>query len=280
VERYEGKKRILIRKRRRRYKGDAVVNLNRRCPKTPDSHSLRQEKIPILISGSDQPSTEMKTVLIIGATRNLGEALCSAYSNMPNTIVYATARFTKPPIHKPNVHWIGDVDITSEKAGQQIALHYNNDFDIDLVIFVASSSTALFAAEKLEHPDMAHEIKMYKTTAIGPVFVVHELVKAKLLKKGCKVLFVGSEAGSIANRKPGSEGGNYGHHGSKAALNMVSRLLSLDLKPLGVAVGVVHPDDTIKPEYAAKGVIDFADGFDMEKTGTFWSAKGPEELPW
>jgi NAD(P)-dependent dehydrogenase (short-subunit alcohol dehydrogenase family) len=221
----------------------------------------------------------MKTVLIIGATRNLGEALCEAYSNQPNTIVYATARF-KPPNNKDNVHWIGDVDITHEKAGQQIAFHYNSDFDIDVIIFVAPSSSSLFKAETLDTLDMQHEVQMYKTSAIGPVFVIHEMVKTKLLKKGCKVLFIGSEAGSIAGRTQGSEGGNYGHHGSQAALNMAARLLSLDLKALGVSVGVVHPDDTVKVEAAAEGLMSFVDGFDMEKTGTFWAAKGPAEIPW
>jgi len=32
----------------------------------------------------------------------------------------------------------------------------------------------------------------------------------------------------------------FGHHGSKAAENMVGRLLSLDLKDKGIAVGMVH----------------------------------------
>lgn len=33
----------------------------------------------------------------------------------------------------------------------------------------------------------------------------------------------------------------YAHHGSKAALNMVGKLLSMNLKGEGVAVGMVHP---------------------------------------
>jgi NAD(P)-dependent dehydrogenase (short-subunit alcohol dehydrogenase family) len=219
----------------------------------------------------------MKSVLVIGATRNLGEALTKAYSNLPNTIVYATARYTKPPLHKDNVHWIGNVDITNPDAGRQIAMNYNNDFDINVIIFVATASTSLHASESLDKPNYDHTVKMYKQSAIGPVFVIHDLVKAKLLKKGCKILFVGSEAGSISAVK---EGGNYGEHGSKAALNMVTKLLSLDLAALGVAVGVVHPDGTEKLEVAANEVMDFVDGFNMEKTGTFWAAKGPKELSW
>lgn len=82
---------------------------------------------------------------------------------------------------------------------------------------------------------------MYTTSAIGPVFVVHHLVKEGFLGEGSKVILVSSESGSIALRHEKEGGGNYGHHASKAALNMVGKLLSLDLKEKGIAVGLVHP---------------------------------------
>lgn len=84
---------------------------------------------------------------------------------------------------------------------------------------------------------------MYTTSAIGPVFVVQALVKSSLVKeqgKG-KVILISSESGSITLRHQSEGGGNYGHHASKAALNMVGKLLSLDLKEKGIAVGLLHP---------------------------------------
>lgn len=82
---------------------------------------------------------------------------------------------------------------------------------------------------------------MYKTSAIGPIFIVQALEKAGLLVKGSRVILVSSEAGSITLRHESEGGGMYGHHASKAALNMVGKLLSFDLKEKGVAVGLVHP---------------------------------------
>jgi NAD(P)-dependent dehydrogenase (short-subunit alcohol dehydrogenase family) len=82
---------------------------------------------------------------------------------------------------------------------------------------------------------------MYTVSAISPVFIVHHLVKAGFLDKGSKVIIVSSESGSITLRHEKEGGGNYGHHASKAASNMVGKLLSLDLKPKGIAVGLVHP---------------------------------------
>ena len=54
-------------------------------------------------------------------------------------------------------------------------------------------------------------------------------------------MLVSSESGSITLRHAKEGGGNYGHHASKAALNMVGKLLSLDLKEKEVVISVVHP---------------------------------------
>lgn len=108
---------------------------------------------------------------------------------------------------------------------------------------------------------------MYATSAIAPTLVVSSLAHAGLLaQRGGKVVLVSSESGSVGLRHASEGGGNYGHHGSKAALNMVGRLLSLDLAAQGVAVAVVHPG--FMRTDMTKGV-----GFDE-----FWDVGGGECL--
>jgi NAD(P)-dependent dehydrogenase (short-subunit alcohol dehydrogenase family) len=114
---------------------------------------------------------------------------------------------------------------------------FQESTSIDLVLI----SAGYFGKESFEEPDWKAQEKMYKTSSIGPVFLVSGLVKVGLLKKGAKIIMVSSEAGSISLRHESEGGGNFGHHASKAALNMVTRLLSLDLKEKGIAVGAVHP---------------------------------------
>jgi hypothetical protein len=169
------------------------------------------------------------------------------------------------------------VDVTQEKAGQQIAVNYNNDFDIDIVIFVASASTSLCFRNTRQAGLRPHGKDVQ---AIGHWTRVHNppFGARQNAEKGMQSALCGQWRWSIELQV--GEGGNYGHHGSKAALNMVGRLLSLDLKPLGVAVGIVHPDSTVRTEEAAKGVMAFANDFTIEQTGTFWAAKGPTQLPW
>jgi hypothetical protein len=49
-----------------------------------------------------------------------------------------------------------------------------------------------------------------------------------------------SEGGSITLRTEGEGGGMYGHHGSKAAGNMIGKLLGYDLKERGIPIAMIH----------------------------------------
>lgn len=136
------------------------------------------------------------------------------------------------------------------------------------------------------------------TSAISPPFIVQSLVREGYLQKGSKVILVSSESGSITLRHEKEGGGNYGHHASKAALNMVGKLLSLDLKDQGVIISIVHPgfmrtemtkgvgfdkywDDggAVTPDEAAKSLRDWIDGLDISKTGEYWAPRGPSKFP-
>lgn len=137
---------------------------------------------------------------------------------------------------------------------------------------------------------------MYRICAIGPTILITALANAsqRLLDKGSKVVFVSSESGSITLRHEKEGGGNYGHHASKAALNMSAKLLSLDLKDRGVAVVVVHPGfmrtdmtkgvgfdkfwdegGAVTSDVAAESLANWIETFDISKTGEYWAPRGP-----
>ena len=176
----------------------------------------------------------MPNVLIVGASRGLGAELAKQYAS--NSTVFATSRSDKSPESTKNIEYIPNIDVAQEDAGQKLASHIGKKI-LDTVIITAG----YFATESFDSPSWENQIKMYTTSSIGPVFIVHHLVKAGLLANGSKIILVSSESGSITLRHESEGGGNYGHHASKSALNMVGKLLSLDLKEKGVAVGIVHP---------------------------------------
>ncbi|KAL1303222.1 hypothetical protein AAFC00_006639 [Neodothiora populina] len=232
----------------------------------------------------------MPNVLIVGATRGLGLELAKQYQ-AKGDIVCGTAR--KAPEHSSaGIKWIADINLAEESAGSKLVNALPSQ-PIDLVIFAAG----YFGKESFEEPDFDKEVLMYKTSAIGPIFVVHSLVKAGLLKEGSKIIIVSSESGSITLRHESEGGGNFGHHASKAASNMVGKLLSLDLKDKGIVVCNLHPGfmrtemtkgvgfdkywdagGAVTPDVAAKSLVDFIETIDMSKTGQFWAPRGPGDI--
>lgn len=184
---------------------------------------------------------KMSTILVIGASRGLGASLASHYASLPTTsTIYATTRSYKAPDtpQHAKIRWLLNVDISEPDVGDTLVSQIVPDGKtIDTVVVNAG----YFGSESFDEPDWQKQVRMYTTSAIGPVFAIQALVKRKLVKEGGKVILISSEAGSITLRHESEGGGNYGHHASKAALNMVGKLLSLDLKEKGIAVGLVHP---------------------------------------
>ena len=173
-------------------------------------------------------------VLVIGASRGLGAELVKKYA--ANGIhAFATGRSDKSPGFPKDITYIPSIDIANEDAGATL-LKALKGTKLDTVIITAG----YFATESFDEPKWAEQVKMYTTSSIGPVFIVHHLVKSGLLKEGSKIVLVSSESGSITLRHESEGGGNYGHHASKSALNMAGKLLSLDLKDKRIAVGIVQ----------------------------------------
>ena len=180
----------------------------------------------------------MAVIVIVGGTRGLGLELAKKYASQGGHKVYATAR--SPTNSLPTgVSAIPHVDVATPTAGKTIAdaLAAESVASIDILII----SAGFFGKESFEEPDWDAEVRMYTTSAIGPVFIVSQLAKANQLREGTKIILVSSESGSIGLRHESEGGGNFAHHASKSASNMVGKLLSLDLKDKGVAVGIVHP---------------------------------------
>lgn len=190
--------------------------------------------------------------------------------------------------------YIPDIDIASPDAGSKVihALKLQDIEHLDIVVITAG----YFATESLEKPSFEAQERMYRTCAIGPTILVTALANEseKLLNDRSKVIFVSSESGSITLRHEQEGGGNYGHHASKAALNMSAKLLSLDLKERGVAIAAVHPGfmrtemtksvgfdkfwdkgGAVTPDVAAKSLAKWIESFDIGKTGEYWAPRGP-----
>jgi NAD(P)-dependent dehydrogenase (short-subunit alcohol dehydrogenase family) len=236
----------------------------------------------------------MPSILIVSANRGLGAALAKLYAASGWTVYGTTRSHEKPDGFSDDVHWITSTDLMRSDVGTALATHLKSlsTGPLDLIII----SAGVFATEDFEEgPKWDDEVRMYTTSSIAPVFIVQQLAKGSLLQKGSKVVLISSEAGSIALRTGAED--NYAHHASKAALNMVGKLLSYDLKEDGIIVSLVHPGfmrtemtrgvgfdkywdkfHAVTPEEAAKSLMAWAEELDMSKSGQFWAPRGGKDI--
>ncbi|KUJ14481.1 oxidoreductase-like protein [Mollisia scopiformis] len=248
----------------------------------------------------------MPNILIIGATRGLGRSLANLYAAKADTTVFGTHRSATPPagLHE-SIVWVPSIDLSEEGVGRKLVnqlgmlgggggMVEGGKRVFDVVIITAG----YFATEDWTNgPKWEEEVRMYTTSSIAPPFIVHSLFRSKHITRGSKIILVSSESGSITLRHAKEGGGNYAHHASKSALNMVGKLLSLDLKDEGVIVSIVHPgfmrtemtkgvgfdkywDDggAVTPDVAAESLIGWTEALGIEKTGQYWAPRGPRDI--
>ncbi|KAH8045025.1 enoyl-(acyl carrier protein) reductase [Aureococcus anophagefferens] len=89
----------------------------------------------------------------------------------------------------------------------------------------------------------AEQLKQLDICALGPLRVSAGLHAAGALKEGSTCAIITSQAGSVEWRftQNKGEGGDYGHHMSRAACNIAGVLLAEELKAKGVSVVLLHP---------------------------------------
>jgi NAD(P)-dependent dehydrogenase (short-subunit alcohol dehydrogenase family) len=221
----------------------------------------------------------MVTYLITGANRGIGYEYCRQLKQRGNTVI-AVCRSASEELKQLGVRVEEGIDITSDASVASL-----RDRLGDTAIDVLINNAGIIKRVTLEDLDFESIREQFEVNALGPLRVTHALLP--LLKAGSKIVLMTSRMGSIADNTSGS---SYGYRMSKVALSMAGKSLSLDLKPRGIAVAILHPGlvqtrmtnftaSGITPEESVKGLLARIDELTLENTGTFWHANG-EVLPW
>jgi len=221
----------------------------------------------------------VSTYLILGANRGIGLELARQLKNRGEDVI-ATCRSTSPELNSLSVRVETNIDITSGES--VIKLRENlNDTRVDVLI----QNAGIAEFNSLSDLDPQSILHQFEVNALSPLCCVQTLLSQ--LSPSSKIALISSRMGSIEDN---SSGGSYGYRMSKVALCMAGKSLSVDLKPRGIAVAILHPglvstrmtrftSNGIQPKESVKGMIQRIDDLTLEKTGTFWHSNG-EILPW
>jgi NAD(P)-dependent dehydrogenase (short-subunit alcohol dehydrogenase family) len=217
------------------------------------------------------------TVLVTGANRGIGLQLCRQLAARGDEVI-AVCRETTDELSELGVRIIDGIDVGSGTAVETLRQELDEQ-PIDVLI----NNAGILLRDSFGDIDYDAMAEQYRVNTLGPLRVTEAL--ADNLHEGSKVAIVSSRVGSIADN---SSGGNYGYRASKAAVNMIGTNLMHQLKPRGIAVGILHPglvatDMTggsgVDPAESARGLIERIDELTLENTGGFWHAEG-YTLPW
>jgi NAD(P)-dependent dehydrogenase (short-subunit alcohol dehydrogenase family) len=220
----------------------------------------------------------MKTVLITGANRGIGLALCKHYMTQGWKVI-GLCRTASPELTESGARVIAGIDVTDPKALAELATTLEGK-SIDLLI----NNAGVFANETLGNIDYESIQHQFLINAEAPLRVTEILLGN--LTAGAKIAFITSRMGSIADNTSGSY---YGYRMSKAALNAAAMSLTRDLKPRGIAVAILHPGyvqtamvnfgGDISADESALRLSQRIEGLTLENSGSFWHSNG-DSLPW
>ncbi len=221
----------------------------------------------------------MTTYLITGSNRGIGLEYCRQLKARGNEVI-ATCRSSSSELENLGVNIQAGIDVTSEESISNLAnkLRGNN---IDVLI----QNAGIAEYNSLSNLDNNSILNQFIVNALSPLSFVKAFISN--LKKGSKIVLMTSRMGSIDDN---TSGGAYGYRMSKSALCMAGKSLSIDLKPKGISVAILHPglvstrmtgftERGITTEESVNGLLERIDSLTLNNSGTFWHSNG-EILPW
>ncbi len=237
------------------------------------------------------------TALVFGASGGIGRAFADALLQKPEvTRVLGTSRDPARLAEsvEPIALDVGD-PLSISRAGDEIRQIAQ---ELDLVLYcigiLHDDEHGLAPEKRVEDVDPAAVAHSFAVNALAPLLLAREL--AHLLPRRARCIWgnLSARVGSIGDNRMG---GWYSYRASKAAQNMVTRNLAIELgrRHRGLACIALHPgtvatplsapfrsadaEGVVTPEEAVENLLAVIDGLTAKDTGKFFAWDG-SEIPW
>lgn len=266
-----------------------------RFSKAKEDGNKRYLDINTVYDGSQMAN---KCVLVTGGNRGLGFELTKELKKQ-GADVAVLCRSTNDELESliGKDHVFSGVDVTNTEAVNKTFEDMSYKFDM----VINNAGYFYEPCEKLLDNSLNFEeqLKQINVCALGPLRVNAAAVNADALSAGAKLVVITSQAGSCEWRatQNKNEGGDYGHHMSRAACNMAGVLQAEELRQKGYSVILLHPgfnrtemtakykeiwdkEGAVEPSEGAKRVLYEAFKSNMETTGQFINCEDGKRIPW
>lgn len=256
------------------------------------------------------------TFLVTGASSGIGLELVKQIATASeNNQVIATVRqrkssqtgvdeISKLASAQNNITILEGIDVSNDSVGEILIRQLKGP--IDVVIHNAGSlsgtrekASNVMAEQNFDSITMERMRAAFEVNTLGPLKVQKTLMQNNFMNTtgGGKVAIISTGLASIEDNK---SGGNYAYRASKAALNMIARCMSCDLKDTQISVLAIAPGfvstefgpgkETMEKwgampvETSCKGILDLVENtMNLKNTGKFFCVNrdgSSREFPW
>lgn len=222
------------------------------------------------------------THVVTGANRGLGLEFTRQLVERGENVI-ATAR---QPDAAPQLQALGTrvepLDVGDASSVARF-IERVGDTPIDVLVNNAGTYGGRPALADVDWEDVE---RTFRINAVGPLRLTQGLLANLRAGRRKLIASVTSRMGSIDDN---TSGGSYAYRASKAALNMLNKSLSLDLRRDGFTCIVLHPGwvrtamggdgAPVTVEESVAGMLRVMDRVRERDTGSFFDYKG-EPIPW
>ena len=222
----------------------------------------------------------MANVLITGANRGIGLELTKQYAQAGHH-VHACCR---NPDAADDLNALAGENVTvhalTPQDGDSVAALAKDIASIDILINNAGMAGPAPDQQSGFSMDFDGWLETFNVNTLAPLRVVQGFHDALKAGTDAKAITITSQMGALDLNWPVM----YAYCSSKAAVNKVMRMLSVELAKENIAVGLIHPGHVqtdmggpnaeITSEESASGIISVIDGINVENTGCFMKWNG------
>lgn len=243
-----------------------------------------------------------KTIFITGANRGIGLELVKQFLSLSHSPehIFATYRTLETASELKSLSEVNtklhmvQLDVNNIESFDEVVSEVESELKnhgLDLLI----NNAGIMDRSKLDAVTEEGMIKVYKTNVVAPLMLskaflplLRRSVSQRNSENSSKTFIVNmsSGAGSIANNTWSTM---YPYRPSKAALNMITKSLSVDLAGEGIMAVALHPgwvqtdmggsNASLTIKESVDGLITVIGSLDESKNGGFLDYTG-KTLPW